>query len=304
MDFGKVDPSQLDQIDFTLPPDKAVTTEVLAASKSKEPKAFVGCAKWGRSEWLGKLYPKGTKSSEYLDHYVNHYNAIELNATFYRIFPENTVAKWAEKADGKDFLFYPKFPGMISHQQRLKNAEGITDEFFRSMSALGEHLGPFFLQLHGNFSQKNHDVLANYLEHLPKDQKVFLEIRSKKWFEDEEAYNKLTDLLRKENVGFIITDTAGLRYCAHMGLTTPEAFIRFVGNSLHPTDRTRIDDWVQRIKQWFDQGLETLHFFMHMHDERYSPELSVYLVDQLNKECGLNIPRPQLLNGPEIDFKG
>ena len=34
------------------------------------------------------------------------------------------------------------------------------------------------------------------------------------------------------NMGIVITDTAGRRDCAHMNLTIPKAFIRYVGNSL------------------------------------------------------------------------
>jgi hypothetical protein len=70
---------------------------------------------------------------------------------------------------------------------------------------------------------------------------------------------------------------------------------------LHPTDFSRSDAWVQRIKYWLDNGLKELYFFMHMHDEATSPELTVYLVDKMNKECGLNLIKPKFLNG---DSKG
>ena len=81
-----------------------------------------------------------------------------------------------------------------------------------------------------------------------------------------------------------------------MRLTTPEAFIRFVGNSLHESDYKRIDNWVKRIKQWDESGLKECYFFMHMHDERYSPELSKYLIEALNKKCGTNIKVPKFYN--------
>jgi len=34
---------------------------------------------------------------------------------------------------------------------------------------------------------------------------------------------------------------------------------------------------------------------MHMHDEATSPELTVYLVDKMNKECGLNLIKPKFI---------
>ena len=102
--------------------------------------------------------------------------------------------------------------------------------------------------------------------------------------------------MKELGVTSIITDTAGRRDVMHMKLTTPKAFIRFVGNSLHPTDFKRIDDWVERIAIWLDQGLQTLYFFMHQHDELFSPEASKYLIDELNKKCKLKLHPPKLLN--------
>lgn len=76
-----------------------------------------------------------------------------------------------------------------------------------------------------------------------------------------------------------------------------------VGNSLHPTDFTRTDAWVHRIKYWLDHGLQELNFFMHMHDEATSPELTLYLVDKMNKECGLNLIKPKFIS-EEKDEQG
>ncbi len=81
-----------------------------------------------------------------------------------------------------------------------------------------------------------------------------------------------------------------------MYLTIPKAFIRYVGNSLHPTDYTRCDEWVKRIKYWLDSRLKELYFFMHMHDEALSPELTVYLTDKLNTICDLQLLKPKFVD--------
>ena len=99
-------------------------------------------------------------------------------------------------------------------------------------------------------------------------------------------------------MGIVITDTAGRRDCAHMNLTVSKAFIRYVGNSLHPSDYTRCDAWIKRMKHWLNNGLQELYFFMHMHDEATSPELTVYLVDKMNKELGLNLIKPKFIPPP------
>jgi uncharacterized protein YecE (DUF72 family) len=131
-----------------------------------------------------------------------------------------------------------------------------------------------------------------YLRSLPTDLQFFLEVRHPDWFGKQPIREELFGKLREMNIGAVITDTSGRRDCAHMHLTIPKVFIRYVGNSLHPTDYTRTDVWIDRMKYWLDKGLQELYFFMHMHDEAYSPELTVYLVDKLNVACGLLLQKP------------
>ena len=85
-----------------------------------------------------------------------------------------------------------------------------------------------------------------------------------------------------------------------MHLSKPQCFIRFVGNALHRTDYERIDDWVQRIRQWMETGLEKCYFFMHQHEELHSPALIKYFIEQLNKHCGTSIKAPEMQNGEEL----
>ncbi len=298
MEFGRVTPHELAAIDFTLPPDPELTVTTLKAAKNDQPlQVHVGCAKWGRKEWVGKIYPPKTKDANFLDEYVKHFDCIELNATFYNVYPAATISKWKDKAvTNPGFKFCPKFSQSISHIRRLKNAEEITTTFYEGILAFGDKLGPLFLQLSDNFTPKSLPELKAYLEQLPKDVPVFVELRHKEWFANDEVRQNVFNLFRSLNIGAVITDASGRRDCVHMNLPTPHAFIRFVGNSLDRTDYSRVDEWVGRIKQWRDMGLQTVWFFMHQHDERYSPELADYVSEQLNKKLGLKLHRPQFID--------
>lgn len=298
MEFGRVTPAELLEVDFTLPPDPELTIKTLKASKTDKPlRVHVGCAKWGRKEWLGKIYPLKTKEASFLDEYVKHFDCIELNATFYNIYGPEMITKWKDKADQTPgFKFCPKFSQNISHIRRLKNAEEVTTKYYEGIMAFGDKLGPLFLQVGDNFTPKSFPDLKAYLEQLPKDVPVFLELRHKEWFAIPENKENIFNLLHKLNIGAVITDASGRRDVVHMELPTPHAFIRFVGNSLHTTDYARVDEWVQRIKQWQQMGLQSVWFFMHQHDERYSPELADYVVEQLNKHLGLTLHRPQFMD--------
>lgn len=296
MEFGRVPENELDSVDFSLPAEPTDNKKILNGKKTKDAKVYIGCAKWGRTEWVGKIYPPKTKEKDFLQHYVEHYNCIELNATHYKIYGATGISKWRDKVKGKDFLFCPKMYQGITHRGSLKGKDFITTEFFRGIIAFEEHLGPIFVQVSDSFSPNRKKELFDYLASLPKDLQFFLEVRHPAWFAKPEIQNEMFETLSSLNMGAVITDTAGRRDCAHMHLTIPKTFIRYVGNSLHPTDYTRTDAWVERMKYWLDNGLQELYFFMHMHDEATSPELTVYLVDKINKVCGLNLQKPEFIN--------
>jgi uncharacterized protein YecE (DUF72 family) len=260
-----------------------------------DPKVYVGCAKWGRTEWVGKIYPLKTRERNFLDRYVEHYNSIELNAVHHKLYGERAIAKWAEKAKGRDFLFCPKMYKGLTHSGKLDSRKFLFNEFLRAMRAFGPHLGPIFVQVNEKFTPKRKEELFTFLIALPSDLQFFLEVRHPAWLATEKQSVELFTFLKEHAIGAVITDTAGRRYCAHMHLTLPKTFIRFVGNSLHKTDYTRIDKWVERMKYWLDHGLQELYFFMHMHDEATSPELTVYLVEKMNKKLGLDLIKPNFI---------
>lgn len=293
MEFGRLPQNQLKKVDFSLPKEPSFNKSILPGKKFPHPRIFVGCAKWGRTEWIGKIYPEGTKEKDFLSHYTQHFNAIELNATGYKMPSSEQVEKWTKEATGKDFLFCPKLTRYILPNADTEKEKRYTEQFFDSMHHFGKHLGAVFMTLK-SFSPAKAKLLSQFIFDFPKDPAFFIEVRHEAWFNDPVIFDELIKELSLSNTGLIITDTAGRRDVAHMHLTIPKAFIRFVGNSLHKTDFERCDAWVQRIKYWLKNGLQELYFFMHMHDEAKSPELVSYFIQRLNKECKLHLNDPMV----------
>jgi uncharacterized protein YecE (DUF72 family) len=243
------------------------------------------------------IYPEKTKEAKFLDEYVHHFNSIELNAVFYQMPRKEQIEGWRKKAESarSDFKFFPKITRSISHLKRLKNADQETSTYLENISEFGSTLGPCFLQLSDNFGPKNLEILTAYLESLPHDFDLFVEVRHGEWFSDPIARKDLFEALRSLNRGAVMTDAAGRRDCVHMELPTPHAFIRFVGNSLHHTDYHRIDEWIYRLKDWQERGLKSIYFFLHQHDEKDTPILADYTVRKMNGVLGANITPPQFL---------
>ena len=227
---------------------------------------------------------------------MRHYNSIELDATYYKIYGTENIQKWADKAIENDFLFCPKMYNWVTHFGNFKGKDLLTTEFLKGVLAFGKYLGPIFIQMSESFSPNRKHELFAYLQTLPKDLQFFVEVRHPEWFANAAITNELFSTLQQLNMGAVITDASGKRACAHMYLPVAKTLRRYVAKSLHASDYTRIDEWVSRIKRWMYKGLSEVYFFMHMHNEATSPELTVYLVDKLNKECGLKLQKPTFIS--------
>ncbi len=290
MKFGQV--PNPDEIDFTIPADHVDTKRVLAKSKTKDLKIYVGCAKWNKADLKG-FYPKGTKDE--LGYYSTQFNCIELNATFYRLFKADVYEKWYETVP-EGFKFFPKLTQSISHFRRLKDVEELVDISVTNMSHLKEKLGMPFLQMHNNFGPKDIDRVVDFVQNWKQyKMPLAMEFRKTEWYNDPEISSALYDLLEKNKITNVLVDTAGRRDLMHMRLTTPAAFVRWVGANEPASDRARLDEWVERIAVWKNQGLAELNFFVHQNVEKESPLLSGYFIEKLNKKIGTNLKPPNTL---------
>lgn len=285
MQFGKV--SNPESVDFSLPSD-STGSFIIKGKEVGDFQAYIGCAKWGKAE-LKNFYPKGTKDE--LAYYSGQFNCIELNATFYRLFPPDQFEKWKLKTP-ETFKFFPKLNQEISHIKRLQGFEKAVDEYLDGVLKLENKLGECFLQLPENFPPKYFDRVKNFLEYWPVDVRLGIEFRHPAWYNDTDISNELYPLLQQKHISNIITDTAGRRDLLHMRLTNRVAFIRFVGANHDAIDYKRLDDWVLRIERWKKQGLANLYFFVHQNVEEKSAVLSAYFIQQLNKRIGLKLKVP------------
>lgn len=286
MKFGKVDDPG--SIDFTLPPDHPDTKILLNSKATKaKPQLYVGCAKWNKQD-LKNFYPRGTKDE--LGYYSRQFNSIELNATFYRLFPKDQFEKWYEKVPA-DFKFFPKVTQNISHLKRLINAPELLPEYLDHTLLLKEKLGCIFLQMHNNFQPKNWDRVEKFVAAWPKEVPFAIEFRHTDWFNEEPVAQKLYHLLETNDIANVLVDTAGRRDIMHMRMTNSEAFIRFVGAN-HPTDYERLDDWVARLGVWIEEGISKIDFFIHQNVEKESPLLATHFIKKMNEKYDFDLHLP------------
>jgi len=295
MKFGRIENPET--IELSLPVDNPVTAEIFSKNDRSRPlSVYIGCAKWNKTD-LKNFYPRGTKDE--LPYYATQFNSIELNATFYNMPKASQVITWRDKTP-EGFKFFPKITQSISHLRRLNDVKELTEAYCDSIVQFEDRLGMVFLQLHDNFGYKNYDRLVSYIENFPKAIPLAVEMRNTEWFNNPAVSAEVYALFEKNNITTVLVDTAGRRDLMHMRMTTPFAFVRYVGANDQQSDRKRLDDWVDRLKIWTDQGLRDIYFFIHQNIEVESPLLSAYFIERLNKTLNIGLKIPQTLTGLTI----
>lgn len=147
-------------------------------------RVLTGTMGYSFQDWKGTFYPENVKNEEMLPLYAKHFNAVELNSTFYRMPKSDTFVQWKASVPD-DFTFIVKASRRITHFSRLQDTPGSSVGFLIQMASnLGDKLGPLLFQCPPNFA-KNADRLKKFLPSIPNDRPAVFEFRHASWFDDE-----------------------------------------------------------------------------------------------------------------------
>jgi uncharacterized protein YecE (DUF72 family) len=179
-----------------------------------------------------------------LAHYVQQFNTVEVNNTFYGLPAGKSLAAWRDLTPG-DFHFAVKGSRYLTHMKKLKNTGEGVERFLEAVDVLGKKLGPILFQLPPNW-ERDLDRLAGFLALLPKHYRYVFEFRNETW-NAQETY----DLLKKYKAGYCIYDLAGYR--SPIQVTVDFAYVRLHG----PGDKyqgsytdTALQKWAGTIRSW------------------------------------------------------
>jgi uncharacterized protein YecE (DUF72 family) len=250
----------------------------------------IGCAVWGYKDWVGDLFPAGSKSADFLSLYSRRLTTVEGNTTFYATPGVETVKRWAAETP-ETFRFCFKLPREVSHEGPLTAQLKTTREFIDRMSPLGERLGPFFLQLPPGYRADKIDDLEHWLAAWPQEHRIAVEVRHLDWYV-EPYETALTELLERYNAGRVVMDVRPLdtgplpgadvdlhaardrkpNVPMHPLTSGGIALIRYIGHPVPELNAPLLEEWADRVAQWLAEGTQ-IYFFCHCPDERRSPAL-------------------------------
>jgi uncharacterized protein YecE (DUF72 family) len=207
----------------------------------------IGCSGWAYTHWRERFYPKGLPQRQWLAHYAEHFDTVEINNTFYRLPKPSAVEGWVEQSP-PGFIFAVKASRYLTHVKRIKTLNPYVERFYEPLDALArsEKFGPLLWQFPANF-HRNDERLSGALRALPPGRHAF-EFRHESWF-TEEVY----ELLREHGAALVIGDESSRWVSSPHVRTTDWTYIR-----LHHGSRGRhgnyskseIETWARRLSQW------------------------------------------------------
>lgn len=222
---------------------------------AKVPGIRVGTSGWHYGHWRGRFYPANLPARRYLEHYAAHFNAVEINNSFYRLPKKETFAAWRDQSPA-GFVFACKASRFITHYSKLTRTSKTYGLFFDTVAALGDKLGPILFQLPPNW-KVNAERLDDFLSHLPGGLQYAFEFRNDTWFRDE-----VTETLRRHGAAFCIYDLQ--QHTAPLVVTAPLVYIRLHGPAGAyggSYDDATLDAWAARIRAWHAEGHEVHCYF-------------------------------------------
>jgi uncharacterized protein YecE (DUF72 family) len=161
--------------------------------------AYVGTSGFAYDFWKGDLYPEKIDKDAMLECYARSFNAVEINATYYRIPRASVVQRWADVVPAH-FRFVIKASRRITHFARLHNCKDTVEFMVAQLEPLGDKLGPVLFLLPPGLHR---DVprLRSFLGELPSVVRPVFEFRHRSWFDDE-----VYDALREANAAMCVGD--------------------------------------------------------------------------------------------------
>ncbi len=247
---------------------------------------YLGCPGWGLKSWVGRLFPPGTRHTDFLARYAEVFNTVEGNTTFYALPTSDVVARWNDQTPS-DFRFCFKFPRTISHDKLLIDAQAETAEFLERIAPLAPKLGSLFLQLPPRFGPQHLAALRTYLSSLPREHTYAVELRHDLFFAGGPEEDDAVALLRELAVDLVMMDSRGLhsgqslavadvrarkpKLPVIMRTTAQHPMIRCVPHESFEAGRHFVEPWAGQVATWIGQGKRPF-FFMHAPDDTFAPE--------------------------------
>jgi uncharacterized protein YecE (DUF72 family) len=236
-------------------------------------KLRIGCSGWSYKDWQGPFYPKGLAAKDYLTFYSRIFNSVEIDSSFYRIPNAFMIDQWRSNTPA-GFIFSPKLPKKITHDNKLKGSDSTLLHFYSIMNRLREKLGPIAIQLPPSVKLESHmEAMEEFVSKLNPKFRHAIEFRHRSWFTP-----RVYALLNESNIAMVWSLNQYLE-------TPPEVtadfiYLRMVGDreltEFKSIQKDRSEDmkrWASIVQKTYGK-FESGYVFFNNHFAGFSPESS------------------------------
>jgi uncharacterized protein YecE (DUF72 family) len=211
-----------------------------------------------------------------LEFYVQHFDTLELNNSFYRLPTIQAFECWRDSTPD-DFVFAVKASRFISHNKKLKDPENALENLLPRAEHLGKKLGPILFQLPPKW-RVNVERLRELLEILPREHRYAFEFRELSWLTPE-----LNRVLEKFNAAFCIYELAG--YHTPLEITADFSYIRLHGPAAGKYQGSyndeRLVDWARWIQEQ-SRRLKAIYVYFDNDQAGYAAHNALRLREMVN----------------------
>ena len=202
----------------------------------------IGTSGYSFPDWMGTYYPHGTARGKMFDQYVQDFETVEINSTYYGI-PHARVFAAMEKKCPPGFDFIVKTHGSFTHER--DQADANIPKLLEAVSPLQESgkLNGLLAQFPYSFrhSTSNLDYIRDKnsrLEGIP----LFVEFRHDSWLRTD-----LKEALAAEGIGYSNVDEPQLPHLLppESEATTSIGYVRLHGRN---------------AEKWWDGGAERYNY--------------------------------------------
>ena len=150
-------------------------------------KVYIGTGGYTNNDWVGEglLYPPGTKQTDFLGIYAQHFDAVELNSSFYAVPGLKAFEGMARRSAGRT-RFAVKLNKVFTHDRAPQDSD--FDRMLQSPEPLREAglMGPYLAQFPYSFSRTA--ASRKYLQELAErfaGHELAVEFRHQSWDKPE-----------------------------------------------------------------------------------------------------------------------
>ncbi|HEX6573411.1 MAG TPA: DUF72 domain-containing protein [Gemmatimonadaceae bacterium] len=241
-----------------------------------KPRIHLGTQGWNYDAWVGPFFPVNTRPADFLNVYSRAFSSVEVDSTFYGVPAPTTFQSWYDKTPD-DFVFTLKLPQEVTHEQRLRDSLGISEQFYEAARELRQKLGPILVQLGPDFEPSELPALVDFVGRIPSDLRFAIEFRHRGWITEG-----VVALLRDRNVALTLVDGRWVPRRIMLALarrpTADFAYIRWMGPNRNLVDFSRvqvdrsreIDAWVEAITE-MPSSVTDVFGFVANHFSGHSP---------------------------------